>query len=134
MTDAAKNPSVIAVCLIPDRLEKLRKLYFSFENLQRSLNGYLDSKRHVFPRFYFISTDELLSILGASDPFCVRDEIHKMFDNVNALQMEKLEDGSVIVTGMISAEGEIMKFRNNGKRLIDTREKERDECLYVVTI
>lgn len=45
---------------------------------QKSLNDYLDSKRRIFPRFFFISTDELLSILGSSECSCVQEHMIKV--------------------------------------------------------
>lgn len=48
------------------------------EKCQKSLNDYLDSKRNAFPRFFFISDDELLSILGSSDPECVQEHMIKV--------------------------------------------------------
>ena len=48
---------------------------------QKSLTDYLDAKRGIFPRFYFISDDELLSILGSSDPMAVQPHMLKLFDN-----------------------------------------------------
>ena len=34
------------------------------EHIQRSLEQFLKSKRILFPRFYFISNDDLLEMLG----------------------------------------------------------------------
>lgn len=65
-------------CLVPNRLADLQFLIGSLESCQKSLNDYLDSKRNAFPRFFFISDDELLSILGSNDPTCVQEHMIKV--------------------------------------------------------
>lgn len=72
MQDTAKNPKIKDSCHAPNRLEDFISLSEGLEKCQKSLNDYLDSKRNAFPRFFFISDDELLSILGSSDPTCVQ--------------------------------------------------------------
>ena len=72
MNDTAKTLAVIDVCMVPGRLAEMQGLSLGLDKCQKSLNDYLDSKRMIFPRFYFISTEELLSILGSSESSCVQ--------------------------------------------------------------
>ncbi|SPP80284.1 dynein heavy chain 10, axonemal [Drosophila guanche] len=111
MVDCAKNPLVVPFCTIPGRLVDIQGLGIGLEKCQKSLNEYLDSKRRIFPRFYFISTDELLSILGSSEPSAVQNHIIKMYDNIKSLRLVK-EGSLTLVTAMISSEGEVMEFRH----------------------
>ena len=78
MNDTHKTPTIKVACHQPNRLEDLEALGMGLEKCQKSLNDYLDSKRNAFPRFFFISDDELLSILGSSDPNCVQEHMIKV--------------------------------------------------------
>lgn len=78
MNDVHKNPVIKICCHAPNRLQDLEALSLGLEKCQKSLNDYLDSKRNAFPRFFFISDDELLSILGSSDPTCVQEHMIKV--------------------------------------------------------
>lgn len=91
------------------RLDLLKSLSEQLEVCQKSLSEYLDTKRCAFPRFYFISDDELLSILGTSDPTSVQEHMLKLFDNCAALVFGR---GNKTITGMVSSEKEGFEFRN----------------------
>jgi dynein heavy chain len=49
-----KNPAEL--------LEDINKLLEDLEVIQRALELYLETKRRAFPRFYFISNDDLLEV------------------------------------------------------------------------
>ena len=78
MSDTIKNPKVLDSCHAPNRLQDLEMLSTGLEKCQKSLNDYLDSKRNAFPRFFFISDDELLSILGSHECTCVQEHMIKV--------------------------------------------------------
>lgn len=78
MSETVKDPVIKRCCQAQNRLFDLQNLSEDLEKCQKSLNDYLDSKRNAFPRFFFISDDELLSILGSSDPTCVQEHIIKV--------------------------------------------------------
>ncbi|KAG5844641.1 hypothetical protein ANANG_G00164650 [Anguilla anguilla] len=111
MMDTVKDPVIKKCCLVPNRLTDLQGLSDGLERCQKSLNDYLDSKRNAFPRFFFISDDELLSILGSSDPSCVQEHMIKMYDNIASLQFEEGPNGETLATALVSAEGETMVLR-----------------------
>lgn len=46
----------------PNLLKKLISMNDDLELIQRALEIYLESKRQLFPRFYFISNDDLLEV------------------------------------------------------------------------
>uniref|UniRef100_A0A3Q3B280 Dynein axonemal heavy chain 10 n=1 Tax=Kryptolebias marmoratus TaxID=37003 RepID=A0A3Q3B280_KRYMA len=111
MNDTVRGPSIKRSCLVPNRLADLQALSTGLERCQKSLNDYLDSKRNAFPRFFFISDDELLSILGSSDPACVQEHMIKMYDNIASLRFDMENSGETVVGALVSAEGEVMELR-----------------------
>ncbi|XP_064322361.1 dynein axonemal heavy chain 10 [Phalacrocorax carbo] len=111
MDETVKEPIIKKSCEIPNRLSDLHHINDVLEKCQKSLNDYLDSKRNAFPRFFFISDEELLSILGSSNPLCVQEHMIKMYDNIASLRFQDGDSDKKIATAMISAEGEVMEFR-----------------------
>eukprot|EP00756_Hemistasia_phaeocysticola_P037793 Hpha_TRINITY_DN16720_c2_g4::TRINITY_DN16720_c2_g4_i3::g.79638::m.79638/K10408/DNAH; dynein heavy chain, axonemal len=81
------------------------------DEVQKRLEEYLELKRSAFPRFYFLSNDELLEILSdVRNPRKVQPHLHKCFDNMKSLAFNN-EDASE-VGGMRSSEGEEVDFKD----------------------
>lgn len=82
------------------------------EKCQKSLSAYLESKRKLFPRFYFVSDSTLLEILSnGSDPRSVQKHFQSgLFDGIDHLIFES--DESNVATHIVSKEGEQVKLRS----------------------
>lgn len=75
----------------PYLYNKLNEMVDNLDNILRALEIYLETKRQLFPRFYFISNDDLLEILGNSKkPQLVQVHLKKLFDNVNKIRIDKV--------------------------------------------
>ncbi|XP_036012664.1 dynein axonemal heavy chain 2 isoform X5 [Mus musculus] len=97
----------------PGLLETLIEMNAILEDIQKSLDMYLETKRHIFPRFYFLSNDDLLEILGQSrNPEAVQPHLKKCFDNIKLLKIQKVGGSSSKweAVGMFSGDGEYIDF------------------------
>jgi dynein heavy chain len=102
-----KNPSIMVNCIsLESTLAQLKALYISFDACQKSLSSYLQTKKMFFPRFYFISDEDLLNILGSNDPQNLQPYLIKLFDNYKKLIFEGNK-----ISGMESDEGEQYAFK-----------------------
>ena len=69
------------------------------------MEDYLETKRSIFPRFYFISNEELVEILSLSrQPDLVQIHLKKLFDNIKSLRL--LMKKTVLANGILSNENE----------------------------
>lgn len=79
---------------------------------EKALNEYLEKKRLAYPRFYFISSTDLLDILSnGNDPVLAGRHLTKLYDSIKCLQFEK---DSFVALGMRSKEhDEFVQFVDN---------------------
>lgn len=79
---------------------------------QATLSTYIMAKRNAFSRFYFLSDDDLLEILGqSSNEEIIQKHITKIFPGIAKLRMNTT-DSSPTIIGICSAEGDTIGLRN----------------------
>ena len=88
MAQLAQLKNIVRACTYPGMLDAFNSMDAKLEKIQKSLENYLEAKRQQFPRFYFLSSDDLLEILGqAKDPQNVQGHLKKCFEGVKQLEM-----------------------------------------------
>uniref|UniRef100_H2Y9A0 Dynein axonemal heavy chain 11 n=1 Tax=Ciona savignyi TaxID=51511 RepID=H2Y9A0_CIOSA len=113
MGESERVKNVIESTNRPGLLEKLEGLLARLSVCEKSLAEYLEKKRLIFPRFYFVSSADLLDILSkGTQPAKVTRHLRKLFDNINDLKFRGDNDEEAIKTalGMYSKEGEYVNF------------------------
>ena len=82
-----RDGRVASLLSIANVMNALADIEVSLEGCQKALKDYLESKRNVFPRLYFINDDDLLEILGQSrNPEIIQSHLKKLFTGVHQVQ------------------------------------------------
>ncbi|KAH8862654.1 Dynein heavy chain 6, axonemal [Schistosoma japonicum] len=115
MRKVQKVPLAMRAATQPGLFDTFRNNNQLLDQIQKCLEAYLESKRQVFPRFYFLSNDELLEILAQTrNPLAVQPHLRKCFDAIVKLEFGLTSDSANKeepvftndILAMVSPEGE----------------------------
>lgn len=107
MQRVSEDPHVVIVFEMESLVDRLKSANSDLELVQKGLNQYLEVKRLFFPRFFFLSNDEMLEILSETrDPLRVQPHLKKCFEGVAALKFDEQQN----ILGMYSSQKEYVKF------------------------
>jgi dynein heavy chain len=109
-----KEKNCLRALIVKNFLALLLDLNKKFEQIQKNLNQFLEAKRGQFPRFYFLSNEDLLEIIGQSkDPTPILQHIGKMFEGVASLKINEVGGRNAKnyeIEALISAEKESVEL------------------------
>ena len=111
------------------------------EFCQKKLENYLETKKKLFPRFYFVSNTVLLKILSqGSDPNSVQEDYEKLFDAILRIKLDEQDRRQIVsimqnvgkdveevfLTDKVKAEGNIEQWLLNLEK--EMQRSMRDVC------
>ena len=113
MGKAEQTQVVLNCCANELLINTLPVLYDELERCQKSLEGYLEQKRAIFPRFYFVSNAAILIILSqGSDPLQMQPYYEKVFDSVNEVEHDKNDKTKILaIKNIDGADFEAIKLK-----------------------
>lgn len=90
-------PAILDVCAKEGREVSLREMTKDLEKCQKVLNEYLDVKKNIFPRFYFVSNVSLLDILSnGNNPPNIVPHLGDCFDGIKSVDFQSPEPIMII--------------------------------------
>ena len=108
-----QSTNVVISTNMPNLFERLEALQGQLTLCEKALAEYLETKRLAFPRFYFVSSADLLDILSnGNNPVMVAKHLTKLFDSMANLRFNNDSAGEVtkIANAMYSKDGEMVPF------------------------
>lgn len=110
MSRLLNDPNVVRGTRRDGLMDQLNGMNTDLEVIQKSLEGFLEDRRRVFPRFYFLSNDDLLEILGhTKEPMKVQPHLRKCFEGLYRLSLKTVRH-RIVAEGMFSSDGEFVAF------------------------
>ena len=109
-----ERPNAFKACTTQNGLADFKEWIRALEKLQKSIELHLDEQRVLFPRYYFLSNEELLMITSTSqDPKNVQKFFGNMFQNILELEFDPERPDSILA--IVSHEKEPLSVPSSTK-------------------
>jgi dynein heavy chain, axonemal len=83
------SPKIMKLLKTNLLLEKLSEISDNLDFIERQLEDFLEVKRSSFPRFYFLSNDELLEILAKASKLEVTPNLNNKKSRIPDFYLKK---------------------------------------------
>ena len=106
------------IVTVKDFIKTLSDMNRGLEQIQKELRSFLEGKRGIFPRFYFLSNEDLLEIIGqVKDPTPINKHIKKIFEGINSIATDggqgKGIDKVYMIKKVMSQDGEVIELEQD---------------------
>ncbi|KAH8617995.1 putative Dynein heavy chain N terminal region 2 domain1 [Trypanosoma vivax] len=109
LLEVEADPRVMTIAQQGDIVDRLKTISEQMDRCQKSLIEFLETKRESFPRFYFISDEDMLEILGHSkSPSVIQTHLKKLFMGIHSVV---LSEDQKFITHMVSADKETVELK-----------------------
>ena len=112
MADACEDCAVVAATNTEGRDKILQEFITEIDLCEKALNEYLEQKKKIFPRFYFVSNQALLDILSnGNNPEKVNEYLSDCFDGMRDMKLIESDKRPLrSACGMFAKDGEYVEF------------------------
>lgn len=104
-----------------DFIAVLNDLNRQLEKIQKKLNDLLAAKRVNFPRFFFLSNEDLLELIGqAKNPVVINKHIKKIYEGINKIIVDSTTQNKgqkeYFITHVEAEDGEQLVMQNESQQ------------------
>ena len=114
------NPSLLEIfktSLRPNFVESLTAMVNRLDRCQKALLDYLEEKRSLMPRLYFVGDNELLEMIGqGTNVDAVQTYLKKLFQAISAINLDERKQSIVSIESDL---GEVVPVRKVSEYVID---------------
>ena len=106
--DLCKNCYELQInSVFDEKPKKINKEIVTLSDIQK-YSAQISELRNVFPRFYFLSNDDMIRLIKDPTPQNVNNYVSILFEGVDSFAFD--EDDQNIILGLTASNGEVLKF------------------------